>query len=226
MDQKRETKNCKSSKLLILIPCCGEKTKNGTSGYQKNSPNTIFFYISKGAGERLQMLRKQVALAFGEPPGPDVGFEIDAPQIKFLEAYKRYCGNLYSKISNDSWKKLEQNPKIRLIIVSALYGLLNYNEPIRYYNRSMKDHIIQRKLLKTWWKTHALTDILLNYIKINEIREVHDFLSKDYRDALRNLSMCCKSIGVLYFPHDYPGLGSGSDFHRGVDVNDLIQKHS
>jgi len=224
MDKKCETKNCQGSKLLILIPCCGKKTKHGTSGYQKNSPHTIFFYLSKDMGERLRMLRKQVALAFNEPPGPDVGFDVDNPQIKYLEAYKRYCGNLYRKISSDSWDKLKQNPKIRLIIVSALYGLLNYNEPIRYYNRSMKDHITPRRLLKTWWKKHALTDILLNYIRLNEIEVVHDFLSQDYRDVLADLHLRCKFIGVLYFAHNYPGLGSGSDFRRGSDVNELIQK--
>jgi cytoplasmic iron level regulating protein YaaA (DUF328/UPF0246 family) len=207
-----------------LIPCCGEKTKHGTESYQILSRNSIISYLSKEKGERLLKLRKQVALAFRETPGPDLGFETDNPEIKFLEAYKRYRGNLYSKIANDSWNKLERNPKIRLIIVSALYGLVNYNEPIRNYNRSMKDHITPERLLKTWWKMHSLADILLNYVRLNEIKEVHDFLSNDYRDALTNLPWRYKSIGVLYFPHDYPGLGSGSDFHRGIDVNKLIQK--
>jgi len=210
-------------KLLVLIPCCGEKTKNGTEDYHKLSRNSIISYLSKECSERLLKLRKQVALAFQEAPGPDLGFEAGDIQIKFLEAYKRYSGNLYSKISNDSWRKLERNSQLSLIIVSALYGLLSYNEPVRCYNRSMKDHI-HGKSLKNWWKTHFLTDILLDYIKRNQVEEVHDFLSRDYRDTLSNLSFRCKSIDVLHVAHNYPGLGSGSDFHRGIDINSIIQK--
>jgi len=210
-------------KSLILIPCCRLKAKNGSEDYRELKRNSIVFYLSKEYGERLLELRRRVALAFRELPGPDFGCETNDAQIKFLEANKRYNGRLCGRISEDSWNTLKIKPEIRLIMISALYGLLNYNEPIRYYNRSMKDHIFLGRLLKTWWKMNSLTDILLEYIVRNDIMEVHDFLSGEYRDALENLHMRCESIGVFYSPYNYRGLGSGADFHRGIDVNNFIQ---
>jgi len=209
-------------KLLILIPCSSKKTKRGEMEYHKTGQNGIVSSLSKGNGERLLELRKQVALAFQYPPGPDLGFETDTA-LGFLEARRRYQGNLYRKITVDSWGKLEGTSESGLVIVSALYGLLNYDEPIRYYNRSMNEHIVPKVLLKTWWKRNSLTNVLLDYIRQNKVEEIHDFLSEDYRRALANLSLCCRLLGVHYFPYSYKGLGVASDFRRGIDVNSLIQ---
>lgn len=180
--------------------------------------NCIVKNLSLDAGKRLMELRKQVAMAFNEGYGPDLGFEISEPKIKYLEAYERYSGHLYGKIFENSWNKLNRNPELKLVIVSALYGFVNYNESIRYYNRTMKDYIYPGKLLKTWWSNQSLSEILLDYVTQNGIQKVHNFLSTDYAQALS-----LKEIKVQHIPHTYPGVGSGSDYHRGRDVNTLIQ---
>lgn len=208
-------------KTLIIIPCCGEKRGGEIVEYDRS--DCIVNNLSLEAGERLMELRREVALAFQKMPGPDLGFENTEPRIKYMKAYERYSGHLYSKVSENSWNRLSRNPELRLVIVSALYGLVDYNEPIRYYNRSMKDHIYSRRLLKTWWSNHRLADILADYVTQNEIEVVHDFLSTHYSVAVWPYSLRLRETRVRYLHHTYPGLGSGSDHYRGREVNALIQ---
>jgi hypothetical protein len=83
-------------RTLILIPCCGTKEPGGTVDY--DSSNSIVNYLNRDIAARLMQLRRQVAIAFGEILGPDLGFEAVQPRVKYMEAYKRYSGNLYSRI--------------------------------------------------------------------------------------------------------------------------------
>jgi len=47
---------------------------------------------------------------------------------------------LYRRVTPVSWDKLKKTwEKLDLVIVSALYGLLKYDEPIRRYDKTMKD---------------------------------------------------------------------------------------
>ncbi|MEM2960955.1 MAG: peroxide stress protein YaaA, partial [Candidatus Bathyarchaeia archaeon] len=168
-------------------------------------------------------LRKTVATSLKEEPGIDLGFEVREIKVSYMEAYKRYSGNLYREINEDSWIKLNNNPNLKMLIVSALYGLVNFKEHIRYYNRKMDVDKVDGKLLKTWWSQQWLSDILIDYVKQNRIEVVHDFLSTHYKEAIQPFPSNLEKINVQYIPHDYAGLGSGSDYYRGKDVNNLIQ---
>jgi len=176
--------------------------------------------------ERLMVLRKQAGIAFEEEPGLDLGFENIEPGIDYLEAYERYKGNLYSKISRSSWNKLKRSKELELIIVSALYGLVNWNEPIRNYNRTMDDHVHPRRRLNTWWSRETLSGILLDFIIANKINTVHSFLSEKYAQAVQALPFDLKHNKVEYRYHSYSRFRSGSNYHRGVGVNTLIQNFS
>ncbi|MCS7135621.1 MAG: peroxide stress protein YaaA [Nitrososphaerota archaeon] len=208
-------------KTLILIPCCGSKNPGGFTIY--NGKRCIANYLSVNVGKRLMELRRHVAIAFGERLGPDVGVEVLGTQISYMKAYERYCGNLYSKISKSSWEKLNDSQNLSLVIVSAFYGILRHDELIRNYNRAMNKDRVDGVLLKTWWSRQGLCDILLDYIIKNRIETVHDFLSINYSEAIWPFPSKVRELGINYFMHDYPGLGSGSDFYRGKDVYRLIQ---
>jgi cytoplasmic iron level regulating protein YaaA (DUF328/UPF0246 family) len=205
---------------LILVPCCDVKNQGGDFEY--SSQNSIVEDLSPENRTRLLQLRKSVAIAFGETHGPDLGFDVRKPEIKYIQAHRRYAGNLYSQIHENAWEKLFQAPNLKLVIVSALYGLVNVGELIRYYNRTMKDHIFPGRTLMTWWKQQSLSSIMVDYIANNEVEKVHDFLSIDYSRAISNLSSSLKRREVSYVPHRYPGLGSGSNYYRGRDINALI----
>lgn len=118
--------------MLILIACCGKKRDGGTNEYCLT--NNIVNRLDTEFAERLMSLRRELCREFKLVEGPDLGFEEIENEIRYMPAYQRYNGNLYSKISHHSWNILNENPNLTLIIVSALYGLLNHNEQIRYYN--------------------------------------------------------------------------------------------
>ena len=171
-------------------------------------------------------LRRQVAVAFKEMLGPDVGVGHLEARIEYMKAYKRYSGNLYSRITESSWEKLNSSQNLNLLIVSAFYGVVKHDETIRNYNRTMNRDKIEGKLLKTWWREHGLCDVILDYIITNKIKVVHDFLSLNYSEAVWPLQSKAQRIGVNYITHDYSGLGSGSNYYRGEDVQRLIQSYN
>lgn len=211
-------------KTLILIPCCYSKNPGGTPIYDRGS--CIINYLSPDMRKRLMTLRRQVAVAFNETLGPDVGVEHPVARIEFMKAYERYSGILYSRITKSSWEKLNRSQNLNLLIVSAFYGIVRHDETIRNYNRTMNKDKIEGKLLKTWWREHGLCDVILNYIITNKIKVVHDFLSLNYSEAAWPLQIKAQGIGVNYITHDYSGLGSGSNYYRGEDVQKLIQSYN
>jgi len=206
---------------LLIIPCCALKNPGGITEYDKS--NCIVRDLSTESGKKLMELRRQVAIFFREPQGPDLGFIEAVSEVKYMKAYERYCGNLYSRISKDSWSRLSHASNLKLVIVSALYGLLNHDEMIRNYDKKMDRDKIYGALLKTWWNNHGLSSILLDYVTQNRIEVIHDFLSAHYADALRTFPLMARKVGVKYVYHNYHGLGSGSDYHRGREINVLIQ---
>jgi cytoplasmic iron level regulating protein YaaA (DUF328/UPF0246 family) len=214
-----------AERTLILVPCCLRKKPDDT-GDTGDTPDydrrfCITNYLSKDKAKKLMELRRLVARNL--EAGPDIGSEtLQATQVRYMRAYERYRGQLYSKISRESWEKLNGHSDLSLIIVSALYGILRHDEFIRNYDRKMTDKIEGRQL-KTWWKNKGLCDILLDYVKRNKIEVVHDFLSEDYSEAIKPFQSKIKELGLRYEYHKLSEFGSGSNYYRGEEVNELIQ---
>ena len=61
-----------------------------------------------------------------------------------MNANERYTGLIYKPISNDTWDKIANSDSVDLLIFSALYGLLRFNEPILNYNVMMTDNMVER----------------------------------------------------------------------------------
>jgi len=114
-------------KELILIPCSGTKHPGGRSFIQGRKITDQFTETNT---ELLQRLRQHVAESFG----------IDLPKGKNPEdgplksAFERYSGNLYSQIPIYAWAKLKEKKDMDLVIISALYGMVYWDEPIIDYN--------------------------------------------------------------------------------------------
>lgn len=207
-------------RVLILIPCSGSKKSGGITEYSTKS--SISNYLTSSSREHLLSLRRKLFEYFSIPFGQDVGYPNDGT-INYMEAYKRYTGKhsqIYRQIYSGSWEKLRETQNLDLVIVSALYGLLRYDEPIRHYDITMKDKI-GHQTLKTWWRNNGLCAILKDYINENSsILEVHNVLSNDYNEALRG---CFIDIGAEYSYHDFSEYKRVSNAHRGKWVNDFIQ---
>jgi len=205
------------SKALIVIPCCGSKIEGGDRYYYPE--NSVINFLSNEAGGYLLDLRRKIFLDYSLPSGRDIGMQ-DEEEISYMEAYKRYTGNrsqIYGQISFTSWEKLINSSNLDLVIVSALYGLLKYDESIRNYNAAMKDTVAGRKL-KTWWRKNGLCTILKNYISKNKILEMHFVLFADYNEALEGFETVVKST---YY--DFSSYKSGSNSYRGKWVDDFMR---
>ncbi len=208
-----------TSRVLILIPCSGSKKSGGITKYNTN--NSILNHLTDVSKEHLLSLRRRLFEYFPIPFGHEVGCSNDGT-INYMEAYERYTGaysQIYRQISSSSWEKLRKSQNLDLVIVSALYGLVRFVEPIQKYNITMK-HKIEYQALKTWWRNNGLCAILKDYISSNGISEVHNVLSNDYDDALVG---CFMDVGVKYESHNFSKYKSGSNAHRGKWVDDFIQ---
>ncbi|MCK4232926.1 peroxide stress protein YaaA, partial [candidate division WOR-3 bacterium] len=168
-------------KVLILIPCCRSKQSGGITEY--NSSSSILNYLTSSARKQLLSLRRELFEYFSFPLGQDVESPDDST-ITYIEAYRRYTGKIYRQICAGSWQRLREIRNLDLVIISALFGLLRYDELIRYYNVNMNDKVGDQAV-KAWWRENDLYKILKYYINTNNISEVHNVLSNDYNEALR-----------------------------------------
>jgi len=209
-----------NEEILILIPCCQRKQFGGGKEYAASL--TIANHLGHFA-ETLMNLRRELANYFGLEPGPDLGSDVST-SVQYLPAFKRYTGNLYSKISNNAFQKLENCRNVNLVIVSALYGLLNWREPIRWYNYAISDPAPNNLPLWSWWKRKKIAEIMTYYVKNRGVRVIHDFLSNTYRKAINEVQEKIRGY-AKYMAHDYPALRSASNFERGKDVNELIRRY-
>lgn len=193
-------------KELVLIPCCGEKDPGGKT---EVGDRKIENELSKENRLDLLQLRKKVAESFG----------INLGKREYKLAYKRYIGNLYSEVSNDAWVSLEEKDNTELVIISALYGLIYWDQPIINYDVEITDKIKPKRTLKTWWKNNDLSLILADFIENKNFDVVGSLLSNNYEKAICGAEKHTSSTWLFY---SFTGLGSGSNYYRGRDLTQLL----
>ena len=87
------------------------------------------------------------------PIGPDVGIPGDQVTAQYLPAYQRYTGIVFERGRVQELYPTQSN--IRLVIISALYGLLDGHDLIQKYDLKMNEKI-SGQCANTWWKSHSL----------------------------------------------------------------------
>jgi hypothetical protein len=152
------------------------------------------------------------------PIGPDVGIPgIQAP-VEYLPAYQRYTGIVYER--GRVQDLYSGQSLIRLVIISALYGLLDGDDLIQKYDLTMDDKI-SGQCANTWWKCHSLGKIVEEYIQFYNPGSVHDLLPLKYRKALSPWPP--PSLYDLVIPYSYPSEGMREALNRrGEDVERLL----
>jgi cytoplasmic iron level regulating protein YaaA (DUF328/UPF0246 family) len=174
--------------------------------------------LSAIAFRHLLDARRELAEMLALPPGPDLGFADMSPGLKFMPAYQRYTGRIYaSSHINMVYPRVEGK---KLLIISALYGILDAGDFIRNYDLQMKENLPNGRVLYTWWKNQGLGQILCEAIRQLSPQLTHDLLSGDYRKAVAPWPDCT-SLAHLH-KHEYPGLGTGSNHYRGKDLERLL----
>ena len=199
----------------------GRKQPGGDSPYESVPGRRVTNVLDGDARAILRLMRCEVGRAIGQPDGSDLGADSRSGVVQFMPAFKRYDGNLYRQIPSAVWQGLTDSG-FDVVVVSALNGLLFWDEPIGDYNAAMNNKPWPGVRLCTWWRKRGLPLILSELISGMGYVEVCDFLSGNYRaavdgyqDGLRNIRFHCPNYG---------GWGSGADYHRGSDISRLLQK--
>jgi cytoplasmic iron level regulating protein YaaA (DUF328/UPF0246 family) len=201
----------------IIIPCSGQKIRGGSSIYIK--PRLIDL-LGEAEFGRLLALRDKLSVQIGLPPGPDTNIRNMENDIRFLPAYKRYNGKMYQRA-----EFCEFFPEFRgrVFIISALYGLLDANDHIRFYDLAMDDWISPNERVWQWWAGNGLRRYLDIALKNAAASEVYDLLSNKYRNAIGLLQTSDRYRAYLF---SYPGLGIGSLYERGNDLKKILTLES
>ncbi len=112
--------------------------------------------------------------------------ELYQPNLNFDElmpAYQRYgAGQLYSNMDwHTALQKIAQG-SLKIIIVSALFGALEYDTPIPAYD------LVMSKTKRRWLGGNLLGNTIQTYILANpNIKQVKSFISpSDYLPAMGN----------------------------------------
>ena len=204
---------------IILIACSRSKLAGGETGSQYSS--NLSNILSSQTYRKLLSARNELSRFIDCAPGYDLGFDHQNNDIKYLPAYKRYIGKVYtcSQLAN----LYPQVKSHRIIIVSALYGLLDANDLIREYNLAMDSKLPNGKKVMTWWKNQGLVKILEEYILGFNPPCVHDLLSVNYRKSLQPWPP--DSIKDIVKIYNFPGLGNGANWKRGEIFKEILKSH-
>jgi cytoplasmic iron level regulating protein YaaA (DUF328/UPF0246 family) len=202
---------------LVLITCCKTKAPGGRSEYQPS--DAIQESLSTKSYNNLLKARRDLAELLGEAPGPDLGSNESTSGLSFLPAYQRYIGKVYRA---GQVEELYPESRVRLTIISALYGLVDAGDLIRDYNLRM-DWKTDTKTVAAFWKERGLGKILCEYINHVQPGEVHDLLTNLYRKAIKPWPVCADE-GIWIETHRYPNQGIWALLHRrGKDLEKLLR---
>lgn len=203
---------------LILIACCKEKSFGGTTEY---SGAVIEEHLSPSTSARLFSIRKALSQIKKISPGVDLGADLTNDRVLYRPAYLRYTGRVYERSQFKYRYPAAKNLKV--LIISALYGVIDANDPIRKYEAVMDETLPNHSRLSSWWKRHELGKVVEEIILDIHPDRVHDLLSMVYRSALTPWPPArLDAAGIQYVPYDYPGQGTGSLWHRGDDLKRLL----
>lgn len=206
---------------IALIACSKTKKPGGTYQYHGS---LLEQSLKPDSYKKLLEKRCKLARLISQPSGPDLGEMSPGSQVlQFMPAFQRYQGRVYERGMVESLYPHAEG--IQLVIVSALYGLVDGKDLIRNYELEMAASVPRIGLLKNWWRQQGLGNFVIEYIFALKPTRVHDLLSNHYRDALGpETKTAVQAFGIEWISHEYPGEGSGSMWKRGDDLKRLLTK--
>lgn len=155
-------------KTLIILNCSNRKSRTG------NQEQTADYFDNSEIQEivEFRQIRENLINYLSNPI-----LNIVENRTKMLKAYKRYIGDFYRPID---WKQIDaknQQGCLHVVIVSALFGIIEYNRTIPYYDLKITQ-------VNTWG--NFIQEAIDCYIEEKGITNVFSFLSNDYAHLLPN----------------------------------------
>jgi hypothetical protein len=99
--------------------------------------------------------------------GPDLGgMSAIGNEVPYRPAWQRYTGRIYAPVVEAAWHNYLQNRhKVRILIMSGLYGLIEPEELIQNYDVHLTDtHIDSGTSVSSTW-TELYTECIENYVR-------------------------------------------------------------
>lgn len=165
---EKDDKSNSKMKTLIIIPCCKRKLMGGI---QINQPQTFF--------ENDNILPELILKRNNRIQNISV-----VDQFDFLPAWERYDGHLYRKLKEHQIliDSLIQHGYLDIIIISALYGVINYNTPINNYDL----RINELNGINYWKNQNTLSNAINLYCEEKNYKNIYTYLTPNsyYKAAL------------------------------------------
>ena len=199
---------------VVLIPDSTRKAPGHAPGFPRPG---ILGNLPKKDAERLAALRTSVAKAANLPIGSDLD-PSSRGEVEVMPAHLRFQGNMYRHIPHEAWENRKGD--VDVIIVSALYGLSRFRDPIRPYKFSMAENLPGLGVLNRWWRGNGLPSLLASAIHALETDRVVALLSLEYRKAVDGYRA---GLDVAVEAIAFPGMGRASQPRRGEVVADVLR---
>ena len=199
---------------VILISCSGKKAPGG----QPDHPSSkLANYLNSATYRVLLNARRELKAILQDAPEQGLGFD-KAGVTKYQPAFQRYQGFIY--LYSDFYRLF---PKFsgRVLIISAMYGLLDGGDYVRNYNLRLTDRLPTGMCVETFWKQHGLKDILVECLSNAGVDEIHDLLPEKYRNLLNPWP----APGIKnYKSYNFPASGQGTGYERPATLKSLLSK--
>lgn len=195
---------------LILIPCSVTKNHGGRRNINGRRLEDDLPEDMKG---ELDTMRSYVGDKLLDISSQDLRKEPHLP------AFQRYSGKMYERIHEGVWDEVRRRRDMDIVVLSALYGMVYWDEPVINYDLAMNQSIYPRFMLNTWWRHEGLPEILSSYVETGGYSMVRSFLSGDY---LKAVLPAMDRSEALWLQYEYSGLGVGSNYYRGTDLSHVI----
>jgi len=206
-------------RALVLIPCCKEKTAN---------PSRVAFIQ---ALQDIGNIRAKILRLVQQTPQitnrPENQRGILDPNAPITLAADLYTGNLYQALGPVLRNAIVGGyPQVDILIVSALYGLIQLGEGIKEYELRMDDRLIDGTPVWRFWKREGLWRLLQAYVSERNISYVWSLLpdslpSYPYHQVFEDFWMLAKRQKTVVTLHvkvsrgDGRSAGTGSGAKRG-----------
>ena len=178
----------KNVKKLLIIGCSDSKNLGGERSNSKNyfSNNENYNSLIKDREERVKEYHrlidvepnylfykdKQKYIKRNKKPIPKDYFKHCLAQGLTMPAIERYNGRFYSKILRQLYLEKNQNSNLHILIISGLYGVIEFRDSIIDYHLEMKKNSFWTKK-----KNSIVHDAISKYIKENKIDDEMVFYS-------------------------------------------------
>lgn len=202
---------------VILIACSARKRPGGQRVYQ--APLWLGSRLTAESAAKLLEARGELAAFTNLPPGLDVGFTDQAGEVQYFPARERYSGKMYQTADfSNVWRQSQEKV---LLIVSALYGLVQPEDLIRWYDLSMNGSGPDGSRLCTWWRRRGLGQLVAECVASYRPAVIHDLFSGVYRQSLGRWGT--PETQAAQVEHEFPGLGRGAVYARGRMLRQILE---